>query len=64
MGAVTLEFSPSSYYFIFYSILLFAIYLATLYFSKEISKQDLIYVRQMLTRQKKDELSQAEFSQN
>ncbi len=59
----SLFFSKGEISFIFWSIILFALYLFILYLVKEIKKEDLAILREIITRKKKENV-QEELSEN
>jgi hypothetical protein len=58
-----MQFSQGPIIFIFWSLLLFGIYLALLYAMGEISKKDLRYIQGLLKRKKTKKMEEA-FSGN
>ncbi|MDD3486800.1 MAG: flippase [Candidatus Moranbacteria bacterium] len=63
MIAGTFLFPKTNYYFLIWSVILFAIYLFVLYIFREISAKDLLLVKELLSRKKKkgEEIEDAEF---
>lgn len=63
MSALAFVFPRSDYYFILWSLFLFAFYLAFLWILREISSRDLIFVGELLSRKKpkREEIEETEF---
>jgi len=63
MYFLSLFFSKGEFIFILWSALLFAVYLIILYFLGEITKGDIVYLKQIISKKKKSEI-QEELSGN
>jgi O-antigen/teichoic acid export membrane protein len=63
MTIIALMFSRTSLFFILWSILLFALYFASLYMMSEIGPKDLVLVKELISRKKKkpQDAEEAEF---
>jgi chromate transport protein ChrA len=63
MSVLAFVFPQSDYYFILWSLFLFAFYLAFLWILREISPRDLIFVGELLSRKKpkREEIEETEF---
>lgn len=63
MSALAFVFPRTNYWFILWSIILFAIYLVALYVLREIKSNDLVLVRQLMSRKKSksETVADAEF---
>ena len=64
MYAASLFFSKGEIIFMLWSVILFALYLAILYFLGEITKEDIIYLKQIISKKEKKAEIQEELSGN